>query len=405
MSLINRRQALALIASASVLGACVVRSGGLPANRVERTGLRTKVCQLLGIEYPIVQAGMGGVAGADLAAEVSRAGGLGTFAASWLTADQVREGIRTIRARTDRPFAVNLLMPPELRDDPPAAPEAARVAGVYEVANLMRAEAGIPRRTGAPGMPTQFVAEALEVILEERPPIFAAAMGNPGADVVNACHERGIRVMAMVTNLTDARALEQIGVDLLVAQGWEAGGHRSHLSHPRSAQSGAIGTFVLVAELADAMKIPVIAAGGITDGRGVIAALTLGADGVLLGTRFMATRESLVNEIHKRALVERTGDDTIVTDTVTGRWSRVVKNEFTERFAEAGVPPLPYPLQLTAVSDILRKAIQEQDPRYMPMWAGQGVSNIHDLPGAAEVVARLVRESREALDRMRTLSS
>ena len=280
-----------------------------------RPVLRTHLCDLLGIEYPIVQSGMGGVAGSDLAAEVSRAGGLGIVAALRLTADQVRQAIRDIRKRTDRPFGVNLLIPPEMRPPVPVeriSDEA--VQTVHAALNPIRKELGLPDTSARPAPPPDLIPEAFQVILDERVPVFSVGLGNPGREMVSECHRRGIKVIAMVTTVEDARAVEAMGLDAVVAQGGEAGGHRSTFEKPPSPEIGAVGSLALIPEVVDAVRIPVIAAGGIADGRGLVAALALGASGILMGTRFIATRESLAIETYKKSLLEKSADATTLTD-------------------------------------------------------------------------------------------
>lgn len=364
----------------------------------QRPVLRTRLCDLLGIEYPIIQSGMGGVAGPDLAAEVSRAGGLGIVAAVRLTADQVRQAIREIRQRTDRPFGVNLLIPPDMR--PPVPAERISndaVQAVHAALNPIRKDLGLPAASARPAPPPDLIPEAFQVILDERVPVFSVGLGNPGREMIDECHRRGIKVIAMVSTAEDARTVEATGLDAVVAQGGEAGGHRSTFDKPPSPEIGAVGAMALIPEVADAVRIPVIAAGGIADGRGLVAALALGASGILMGTRFIATRESMAIEMYKKSLLERSGDATTLTDAFSGRYARALKNAFTERYARSGAPVLPFLWQGSAANDIYVEASKQANPDYFPMWAGQSVGLIHNLPGAAEVVESVVREARQLL--------
>jgi nitronate monooxygenase len=360
--------------------------------------LRTPLCDLLGLEHPIVQSGMGGVAGPDLVAEVSRAGALGIIAGLNLGADKVREAIRAVRAATDRPFGVNLFMPDQLR--PPVAPEAiadGTVRAVQETLNGFRTRLGLPTTTARPPAVPDLIPAALEVVLEERPRVFSIGLGNPEPALVERCHERGIAVMAMVTTVADARTVERAGVDVIVAQGAEAGGHRSTWTKPRSSESVAIGTLTLVPQIVDAVRVPVLAAGGIADGRGLVAALALGAAGVLLGTRFVATREATAAEFHKKALLETEAEATTLTDSITGLWARYIRNTYTTEYDASGTPVLPALLQAHAAQDIFGQAARGADPAWFPMATGQSVGLVHDLPGAAEVVDRIAREARAVL--------
>ena len=360
--------------------------------------LRTPLCDLLGIEHPVVQSGMGGVAGPDLVAEVSKAGGLGIIAALHLPADKVRDAIRTVRAATNRPFGVNQFMPDALRPpaDVAAIPERT-VAEVQSTLNGFRTRLGLPTTTARPPAVPDLIDAAFEVILEERVPVWSIGLGKPTAEQVRRAHERSIKVMAMVTTVEDARTLAALGVDVLVAQGGEAGGHRSNWVKAESAAQVCVGTLALVPQVVDAVRIPVIAAGGIADGRGLVAALALGAAGVLLGTRFVATREATAPEFHKKALLESESEATVVTDAVTGLWARYIRNTYVAEYDASGAPVFPALVQSRAAQDIFTHAGKHADPAFFPMATGQSVGLIRDLPGAAEVVERIVSEAREVL--------
>ncbi|MBM3219247.1 MAG: nitronate monooxygenase [Candidatus Rokubacteria bacterium] len=360
--------------------------------------LRTALCDLLGIEYPVLQSGMGSVAGPDLAAEVSRAGGLGIVGGLNQPPDAIRERIRFIRAHTDRPFGVNLWLHSELRPpvDVTTIPPAT-IAQVHATLNTFRARLDVPAVTAAPPPAPDLVDAALEVILEERVPVFSAAIGLPSADMVTRCHARGVKVVAMVATVQDARDAAAAGVDAIVAQGGEAGGHRSIAAKPIHPEVAMVGTMALVPQIVDVVRVPVVAAGGLADGRGLVAALALGAQGVLLGTRFVATRESTASEFYKKSLLERDADATMVTDAFTGQWARALRNTFAVEYRAAGAPTLPSLLQAVAAQDVFAAAAKRQDGEYFPMYAGQAVGLVHNVPGAGEVVEAIVREAREVL--------
>lgn len=342
---------------------------------------------------------MGSIAGRDLAISVSNAGGLGTFGATYLKLDELRETIKTIRAATDRPFAVNLLLCPEYHNPPAVEPEALKSA--HATLNPFRTRLELPTRSDPPEPFVPPIPELLDVIVEERPPVFACAMGIPAADLIQRFHKVGTKVTVMVTSVEDARKAESAGADVIIAQGWEAGGHRSHVKQPPTAQSGAVGTLALVREIVETVRVPVVAAGGISDGRGLVAALALGASGAQLGTRFVATREAKATEGYKRSITTRSGDDTVVTTAFTGRWARMIRNEFVEAMSAPGAALLPFPWQSEVAGDVIQKARAKNDLDLQVMLAGQGIGSLHAILGAEEVVATLVVEAREALRSLR----
>jgi nitronate monooxygenase len=362
--------------------------------------LRTPLCDRLGLTYPILQSGMGGVAGPDLVAEVSNAGGLGILAGLNQTPEQVRTDIRKVRSLTDRPFGVNLWLHPDLR--PPVDVRtipAATIGAARAALDTIRGGLGLPASGAPPTTGPDVVEAAIEVILEERVPVFSIALGDPGPELVRRCHERGIAVMAMVKSVADARTVERSGVDVVVAQGAEAGGHRSEWTKS-AGPAEAVATLVIVPQIVDAVRVPVVAAGGIADGRGVVAALALGAQGALLGTRFVVTRESLIAEFRKKSVLEADSDATVVTDSVSGLWARYLKNAYIEAYARSGAPVLPVHVQTRFAQDIFSEGARRHDAAWVPLTTGQSAGLIHDLPGAGEVVAAIVREASAVLARL-----
>src|SRR2546422_5983874 len=233
--------------------------------------LRTSLCDLLGIEHPIVQAGMASVAGPELVAAVSNAGGLGVLPGLHLPPDKLREQIRVVRTLTRKPFGVNLWLHADMR--PPA--DVARVSkatvdAVRATLNTIRTQRGLPPSAAAPVSIPDIVDTAFDVILEERVPVFTAAVGDPTPEMVRRCHAGGAKIFAMVTTPQQARDAAGAGVDVIVAQGSEAGRHRSTGVKPDARVAAGIGTLALVPQVVDAVRVPVIAAGGIADGRGLV---------------------------------------------------------------------------------------------------------------------------------------
>ncbi len=361
--------------------------------------LHTPLCDLLRIEHPILQSGMRRVAGPDLVAEVSNAGGLGILAGLALSGEDLRAQIRRIRELTDKPFGVNLWLHTELRPpvDPASLP-AARIEAVQETLNRFRRRLALEETLAAPARTADTIDEAFEVILDERVPVWSIGLGDPGPEMVERCRGRGVKVIAMVATVDDARTVEASGVDAIVAQGVEAGGHRSTWVKPASREAASVGTIALVPQIVDAVGVPVIAAGGIADGRGVAAALVLGASGVLLGTRFVATRESLVPSFWKRAIVEGRSEATAVTDVFTGLYARALSNAFVTEYEKSGAPVLPGLLQSSAAQDIYQAAAAQEKSDYFPLWAGQSAGLIADVPSAADVVRAIVAETEEAIE-------
>ena len=361
------------------------------------SALATPLSDMLGIRHPILQAGMAPVAVPELAAAVSNAGGLGILAAAHLPVAEVRARIRRLRELTDRPFGVNLLLHSEVWPpvDAGSFPDSV-VERVQSTLNRFRDRLGIPRSTARPPTRPDHVPAVIELLLEERVPVFSVGLGNPPKALVDRFHARGARVIAMVCTVPDARAVVANGVDAVIAQGGEAGGHRSTWVKAPSAQHASIGTMVLVPQVVDAVSVPVIAAGGITDGRQVAAALALGAQGVLVGTRFIACREARAPDFYKETLTRSDSDWTVVTDAYSGLYARLLRNRFSAEYVESGAPVLSGYLQGSAGADIVRVAGERGDAAHYPMWAGQGVGMIRDIPSAGDVVTALVREANAA---------
>lgn len=350
------------------------------------------IADRLGIEYPILQAPMaGGPSTPELVAAVSNAGGLGAFGFGYLPPQAIREQLRAARALTSRPFCANLFAPAP----PLPGPSADEVARAQAALAPFRAELGLaPPTAAAPSLPS--FEEELRVILEERVPVFSVTFGALSKEDVAALTRGGAFVMATATNVREARVLEETGVQGIVAQGGEAGGHRGTFLGP--VEGGLAGTLALVPQIVDAVKIPVVAAGGIMDGRGVAAAFALGASAAALGTAFLACPESGASRPYKDAILSRRDDDaTRLTRAFTGRFARGIGNRFMEVLE--GAPVLPYPLQNALTADLRREASKAGKADLLSLWAGQGVPLARALP-AARLLRELVRETEEAVARL-----
>jgi nitronate monooxygenase len=345
---------------------------------------------------------MGNIAGSDLVAEVARAGGLGILAGLGVPPDELRRRIHQVRELTDRPFGVNLWLHTALRPpiDPATIP-AETVGAVQGTLNRFRERLGLPAAAGRPKRMPDLIEAQFDVLLDERVPVWSIGLGDPGPEMVARCRERGVKVLAMAARLQDAQTLGRSGVDVIVAQGSEAGGHRSTWVKTRTAEEASVGLVALVPQIVDAVRVPVVASGGIVDGRGLVAALALGAQGILLGTRFVATRESMAPEFYKRALIAGDASATAVTDAFTGLYARALRNAYLDDYAQSGAPVLPGLSQRAAAQDIYDASAARGAGDYFPMWAGQSVGLIHDLPAAGDVVRSIAREAEAVLTSLR----
>ncbi|HEX5065938.1 MAG TPA: nitronate monooxygenase [Myxococcota bacterium] len=316
--------------------------------------LRTPICESLGIEYPIFLAGMGGVAYADVCAAVSEAGGFGTLGMAAEGPERIREEMRKVRKLTDRPFGVDLLA---------ALPD-----------SMMR---------------------AIDVIIAEGARVFVAGLGVPGP-IIEKCHDAGLQVWSMCGKVSHAVAAEQAGCDVVVAQGTEAGGH-----------TGQIAGMALIPQIVDAVSIPVLAAGSIVDGRGLAAALAFGAQGVWMGTRFIASHEARAHESYKKRITEIDASETRVTKSYSGKPMRVIRNAWTDDWERRPQDIKPFPEQMRISGEnmvLLGGPGDEIDAARACMPCGQGAGAIKDIPSCAEIIQRTMQEARETIARLGKLA-
>jgi enoyl-[acyl-carrier protein] reductase II len=316
--------------------------------------LHTPICDYFGIEYPIFLAGMGGVAMHKLVAAVSNAGGLGIMGAASLTPEQLRAEIRQTKALTDKPFAVDMLAP---------------------IPDMIR-----------PHIP---------VLFEEGIKIFVAGLAVP-AEFIKTMHEHGMKVMVMCGKVHHGLKSQEAGADVVVAQGTEAGGH-----------TGEIGTLALLPQMLDAVHLPVLAAGGIADGRQIAAALTVGAQGVVVGTRFIATYEAQAARAYQEMILKAREDSTVRTRAYTGKTCRVIRTSYAMEWERepSRIRPFPEQANISTRSGVMNytglRGDFDRERGFMP--AGQGAGLINELKPAAEVFADLVRETQAALRRAQPL--
>ena len=341
------------------------------------------------VRHPLVLAPMaGGPSTAALCAAVSEAGGLGSYGAAYLSPGRLREEIRAIRALTAKPFAVNLFADDGAEADPPVLVAAQGAVAKY------RAELGLP--PAAPPARPVTLQEAFPVLLEERVPAFSFTFGIPPPTILEACRKAGIVTIGTATSVAEARALEEAGVDFICAQGAEAGGHRGTFN--RDADPPLVGTLALVPQVVDAVRTPVIAAGGIMDGRGFAAALALGASAVSLGTAFLLCPEAGTSNPYRDALKGARDDATVITRAFSGRAARGLANRFTREMS--GAPLAPYPAQNALTREIRTAAAKDGNASLLSLWAGQAARLARELP-ARELVAQILREADEVIGQLR----
>lgn len=339
-----------------------------------------RLTDLLGTEVPIVLGAFGGVSSVELTAEVSRLGGLGSYGLYGYDGDRIAQTIAALREATTAPFAVNLWVPTgdEVR------PEEVDLGPALAAAEPLFDAVGVP----LPGPPASFLpdfSQQIEAVLEARPPVISFVFGLPDAGVMDRLHDAGIRVLGTATTVEEAVHLARGGADVVIATGLEAGGHR--ISFLRPAEESLIGTFALVPQVRDAVDVPVLAAGGIADRRGVAAALALGADGVLVGTAFLRTRQSAASEAHRQAIAGAGDDGTVLTRAMSGRLSRGVRNRAVELLEAAG-QVAPFPAQNWLTGQFRAVANREGIGELQSLWVGQG-AGLTRHTDAAEVFAEL----------------
>lgn len=335
---------------------------------------------LLGIEHPIILGPFGGLSSIALTAAVSNAGGLGSFGLYGYEGDRICATGAELRAATDRPFAVNIWLPTgdEVEPNPQHTVFAQALQPFYEAVGL-----DVPSR---PERYTPALEEQLDAIWEIEPTVLSVVFGVPSADVVREAHHRGIRIVGTATTVAEAVALAAAGVDAVVATGAEAGGHR--VSFLRPAEESLVGTFALIPQVVDAVDVPVIAAGGIADRRGVAAALALGAAGVQVGTAFLAASESATNQAHRDAIRSTAADETVLTRAMSGRLARGARNRVV-RAIEASGTIAPFPMQNWLTGRFRAAAGEQNLGALQSLWMGQGAPLVrHET--AADVFAELV---------------
>ena len=317
---------------------------------------------LLRIDSPIVLGPFGGASSVELAALVSNRGGLGSYGLYGYDAERIAHTCRALRDATRKPFAVNLWLPTGDEVTPQEVPPTASAAMLELLAQV---EAPVP---DAPEAYLPSFEEQFEAVLAARPAALSLVYGVPSREVIDRAHAEGIVVIATATTVDEAVALYNGGVDVIVASGAEAAGHRVSFLEPPA--SSLVGTFSLVPQVADAVRTPVLAAGGVADRRGVAAAFALGAEGVVVGTAFLRTRESVICDSYRRAIHGSRAHDTVLTSAMSGRLSRGLPNRAVRRLEEDG-EPLPFPAQNWLTGRFRTAAAIADRADLLSLWMGQ----------------------------------
>jgi enoyl-[acyl-carrier protein] reductase II len=317
--------------------------------------VQTPICDMFGIRYPIFLAGMGGVSYAEVCAAVSEAGGFGTLGMAGRSTSEIRAEMRKVRQLTKKPFGVDLLA---------AVPES--------------------------------LEKAADIIIEEGAAAFISGLGVPPRHLVDRFHAAGLKVLNVCGTVRHAKAGEDGGLDAVIAQGTEAGGH-----------TGKIAAMALVPQVVDAVKIPVLAAGSIVDGRGLAASLALGAQGVWMGTRFIASTEAHAGEPYKQAVVDCTDEDTIITRAYSGKPMRVFKNDYVADWERRPQDIKPFPMQAmistqAGVMGGIGGQVEGLDRNRSAFALGQGSGSIRDVKSCAEIIASIMSEAEAVISKMST---
>ncbi|PWA13099.1 nitronate monooxygenase [Pueribacillus theae] len=338
----------------------------------------------LNITYPIIQAPMaGGITTPELVAAVSNAGGLGSIASGYMSPESLRESIRQTKQLTDKPFQVNLFVPGE--DEVELSREELEEADKLLHPFYNELEIDIQE------LPTNFTEpydELVDVVIDESIPVVSFTFGIPSEEVIQRLKQAGAFVIGTATTVNEAIHLEKAGMDAVVAQGSEAGGHRGTFS--TDFEQAMVGSIALIPQVVDNISIPVIAAGGIMDARGVLAAEVLGASAVQMGTAFLTCEESGTNPIHQKTILESFEDSTVVTNVFSGKPARGIHNYFIEQMNDYEHLIPPYPAQNALTSTLRKEAGKQQNIRFMSLWSGQG-ARLSKKTTAANLIKEVVQ--------------
>lgn len=349
---------------------------------------RTNLTDLLCIHYPIIQAPMaGGATTTELVASVSNAGGLGMIAAGYLSPNKLEEQIREVKQRTDRPFGVNLFIPNDYQENEDKIIQAKLILkAVYKELGLETVETFLPSVKND----RKIFQEQIEIIKNEKIPVCSFTFGVLDQQIIESLKEDKIIVVGTATTVKEAVILEEAGMCAIVAQGSEAGGHRG--TFLEDFDSSLVGTMSLVPQVVDSVSIPVIAAGGIMDGRGLLAAKCLGASAIQLGTAFLTCKESGAHEIYKNKILDAAESDTVLTRSFSGKMARGIKNRFIRDMKEREQDFPVYPIQNELTRELRKYASVQNNHEYMSLWCGQS-PRLAENQSVKQLIERIIQQA------------
>jgi nitronate monooxygenase len=352
----------------------------------------TEVTKKLSLKYPIIQAGMaGGITTPELVAAVSNAGGLGMIGAGYMTPKDLELSIQKVRDRTDKPFGVNLFVP----ETPVIDQE--EIDRANQLLEPISQRLGINKKKEVPLINTTSFDEQIQIVIKNKIPVASFTFGIPPRNVIEQLKENGITVIGTATTVNEARQNEDAGMDMIVVQGSEAGGHRGSFADPFD--QAMIGTIALIPQVSDQVKIPVIAAGGIMDGRGLLASLILGAKAVQMGTAFVTCKESGAHDLHKKAILNSSEEQTVITSAFSGKPARGLNNEFIRIMKDYEGDLPPYPIQNILTQTIRKEAAKQGKREWMSLWCGQNPRLSQHIT-AAELIKMVVNQVENSLKAM-----
>ncbi|ANQ63722.1 NAD(P)H-dependent flavin oxidoreductase [Staphylococcus equorum] len=352
--------------------------------------LSSRITEVLSIRFPILQAGMAGNTTPELVATVSNSGGLGSIGAGYFTPERLEKEITYVQQLTDLPYAVNLFVPSQKLYIPDKVEHMNAWLKPYRRAfNIEEPVLNMDE--------THQFNHAIDVVIEKGVPVVTFTFGIPDQTTIAKLKEKDITIVGTATSVDEAIANESAGVDAIIAQGSEAGGHRGSFTLTGSNQMPLIGTMSLVPQIADAIDIPIIASGGIMDGRGLVASIVLGAEAIQMGTAFLTTEESGASSLYKNMIQQSKETDTVITNVFTGKPARGIDNNFIHKMDEYNDDIPDYPIQNQLTSAIRKEAAQKGDAQWTHLWSGQSPRLAQNV-SATLLIQRIINESKALLN-------